>query len=90
MTQKRFIAAFLGCTCLAGVAHADQSSVVDRTKSALKHGAEATAHGIERGAKATGHGIKVGLDATAYGIERGAQATSRVMHKIADKIASSS
>lgn len=69
---------------------AEQSSVIDKTTSAVHQGAEAAAHGIERGAKAAGHGLEVGVQAAAHGVERGAQAVAKVVHKVANKLGADS
>ncbi|MCG2577922.1 hypothetical protein LZ012_13075 [Dechloromonas sp. XY25] len=90
------ISAFL----LGGMAHAEEG-VVDKTKAAVEHGAEATAHavkkgvtaagnGIKRGAEATRHGIETGVHAAERGVKKGAEATGRVMHKVAEKVSPSS
>lgn len=89
------ISAFL----LGSAAHAEEG-VVDKTKAAVEHGAEATAHvvkkgvtaagnGIKRGAEATRHGIEVGVHAAERGVKRGAEATGRAMHTVAEKVSPS-
>lgn len=89
------ISAFL----LGGAAHAEEG-VVDKTKAAVEHGAEATSNavkkgvtaagnGIKRGAEATRHGIEVGVHAAERGVKRGAEATKHVMQKVAEKVSPS-
>ena len=70
------------CALLTGAQAApnndgDTSSptVIERTGTAIEHGAKATANGVERGARAAGHGI-----------ERGLQATGRALNKASDKV----
>ncbi|MBI2277817.1 MAG: hypothetical protein HYU74_10735 [Dechloromonas sp.] len=87
--MKRSLTVLVCGFCLMGGALADES-VVDKTKSAIERGAEATVHGVKRGVEAAGHGIEVGLSAAGRGIKRGAEATSRAMHKVVDKLSPSS
>lgn len=87
--MKRSLTVLVCSICLMGGALADEG-VVDKTKSAIERGAEATAHGVQRGAEAAGHGIEVGLSAAGRGIKRGAEATSRVVHKVVGKVSPSS
>lgn len=89
----------LSAFLFAGFAHAEEG-VVDKTKAAVEHGAEATAHavkkgvtaagnGIKRGAEATRHGVEVGFHAAERGVKRGAEATGRAMHTVAEKVSPS-
>lgn len=87
--MKRSLTILVCSVCLMGGALADEG-VVDKTKSAIERGAEATAHGVQRGVEAAGHGIEVGLTAAGRGIKRGAEATGRAMHKVVDKVSPSS
>ena len=89
MAMKHFLVALVGGFCLIGGAQAEESSVLDKTMTALSHAADATVRGIERGARATGHGIEVGLNAAAYGIKRGADATSDALNRVGNKIVGS-
>lgn len=97
--MNRSIVLLIGAFLFGGVAHADEG-VVDKTKAAVEHGAEVTAHavkkgmtaagnGIKRGAEATRHGIEVGVHATERGVKRGAEATGRAMHTVAEKVSPS-
>jgi hypothetical protein len=65
-------------------------SLAVKVESAVRHGANAAAHGVERSAKAVEYGIKRGVSAAAKGIERGAQATSRAADTVARKAAETS
>ncbi|HXE38888.1 MAG TPA: hypothetical protein VN639_10455 [Azonexus sp.] len=87
--MKRSLTVLVCSVCLMGGALADEG-VVDKTKSAIERGAEATVHGVRRGAEAAGHGIEVGLTAAGRGIQRGAEATGRAMHKVGEKLGLSS
>lgn len=87
--MKRLLTVLVGSFCLMGGALADEG-VVDKTKSAIERGAEATAHGVKRGVEAAGHGIEVGLTAAGRGVKRGAEATGRAMHKVGEKLSPSS
>uniref|UniRef100_Q47AZ2 Uncharacterized protein n=1 Tax=Dechloromonas aromatica (strain RCB) TaxID=159087 RepID=Q47AZ2_DECAR len=100
LAMKRSVIILVLNLCLLGAAQAEDG-VIDKTKSAvergtqatihgIKRGAEAAGHGIKRGAEATGHGIEVGLSAAGRGIRRGAEATHHAMHKAAEKISPSS
>lgn len=97
--MNRLIVVLVGLLALGSVAHAEEG-VVDKTKAAVEHGAEATAHavkkgvtaagnGIKRGAEATRHGVEVGFHAAERGVKRGAEATGRAMHKVAEKVSPS-
>jgi len=98
--MKRVTAAVVCCFCMVGLALSDDG-LIDKTGSAVEHGAEATAHGIKRGVEAAGHGVKRGAEATRHGIEvglsaagrgirRGAEATGHALHKVAEKVSPSS
>lgn len=87
--MKRSLTVFICSVCLMGGALAEEG-VVDKTKSAIERGAEATAEGVKRGVEAAGHGIEVGLSAAGRGVKRGAEATGRAMQKVADKVSPSS
>ena len=89
MAPIRNIVVLLGCLLIATGAIAEEG-VIDKTKSAVKHGANWTTTKIEHGAKATGRGLKVGADATGRGLHRAGDATSRAFHKVSSKIGGSS
>lgn len=97
--MNKSILPLIAAALLGGMAHAEEG-VVDKTKAAVEHGAEATAHAVKKGVTAAGHGIKRGVEATRHGIEvgvhaaergvkRGAEATKHVMHKVAEKVSPS-
>lgn len=75
----------LSLLAAAGLAIAEEG-VVDRTKEALKHGAEVTAHAVERGVHAAGHGLVVAGEATKRGLHRAGEATGRAAHKVGEKL----
>lgn len=97
--MNRSIVILIGAFLFGGVAQAEEG-VVDKTRAAVEHGAEAAANalkkgvtaagdGIKRGAEATRHGIEVGFHAAERGVKRGAEATGRAMHKVGEKVSPS-
>jgi hypothetical protein len=97
--MNRSIVILIGAFLFGSVAQAEEG-VVDKTKAAVEHGAEVTAHavkkgvtaagnGIKRGAEATRHGVEVGFHAAERGVKRGTEATGRAMHKVAEKLSPS-
>ena len=71
MKSKYPLIALVGCIGFVGGVQAEQGSVVDKTKTAIHHGVEATEHGIKRGAHsvlttdlvdAEGHPTRAALD----------------------------
>ena len=64
---------------------AAEEGVVDKTKSGIKKGAEATGRGVNKGIDATSRGVKKGVAATGRGLKKASKWIDKKAHVDSNK-----